>query len=83
MGTQPVETGDQTQPAIQKEPINRLTAPPRINRRANGPSVQTDETRLCVVMVGLPARGKSLIASKGIISIRAKHYMAADDSIQS
>lgn len=36
----------------------------RGNRKANGVGVQADETRICVVMVGLPARGKSLIASK-------------------
>lgn len=29
-------------------------------------SVQSDESRICVVMVGLPARGKSLIAGKGM-----------------
>lgn len=33
--------------------------------RANGVGVQVDDTRICVVMVGLPARGKSLIAQKG------------------
>lgn len=27
--------------------------------------VQSDESKICVVMVGLPARGKSLIAGKG------------------
>lgn len=26
---------------------------------------QPDDTKICVVMVGLPARGKSLIAGKG------------------
>lgn len=26
---------------------------------------QNDESKVCVVMVGLPARGKSLIAGKG------------------
>lgn len=29
--------------------------------------VQSDESKICVVMVGLPARGKSLIAGKGMI----------------
>ena len=28
-------------------------------------SRQSDDTKICVVMVGLPARGKSLIAGKG------------------
>lgn len=36
----------------------------RPNRKTNGSGIQADETRICVVMVGLPARGKSLIASK-------------------
>lgn len=34
-------------------------------RRTNGTGVQAEDTRICVVMVGLPARGKSLIAQKG------------------
>jgi 6-phosphofructo-2-kinase/fructose-2,6-biphosphatase 2 len=33
----------------------------------NGFGVQVEDTRICVVMVGLPARGKSLIAQKGEI----------------
>ena len=32
--------------------------------KTNGIGVQVEETRICVVMVGLPARGKSLIAQK-------------------
>lgn len=35
------------------------------SRAANGVGVQVEDTRICVVMVGLPARGKSLIAQKG------------------
>ena len=34
-------------------------------RKTNGHGVQVEDTRICVVMVGLPARGKSLIAGKG------------------
>lgn len=35
------------------------------NRKTNGVGVQVgDEVQICVVMVGLPARGKSLIAQK-------------------
>jgi len=34
-------------------------------RKTNGVGVQVEETKICVVMVGLPARGKSLIAQKG------------------
>ena len=35
-------------------------------RRTNSLGVQVEETRICVIMVGLPARGKSLIAQKGL-----------------
>ena len=34
----------------------------------NGLVMQPEETRICVVMVGLPARGKSFIAQKGLSS---------------
>ena len=34
-------------------------------RRTNGVGVQVEDTQICVVMVGLPARGKSHIAQKG------------------
>lgn len=34
-------------------------------RTANGVGVQAEDTKVCVVMVGLPARGKSFIAQKG------------------
>ena len=35
--------------------------------KTNGVGVpQVEDTRICVVMVGLPARGKSLIAGKGV-----------------
>lgn len=33
--------------------------------KTNGRGVQVEDTRICVVMVGLPARGKSYIAQKG------------------
>jgi 6-phosphofructo-2-kinase/fructose-2,6-biphosphatase 2 len=32
---------------------------------AADPYMQSDDSKICVVMVGLPARGKSLIAGKG------------------
>ena len=35
-------------------------------RKTNSQGVQVEDTRIVVVMVGLPARGKSLIAQKGI-----------------
>ena len=38
---------------------------PRKSRIVNGVGVQVEDTQICVVMVGLPARGKSLIAQKG------------------
>lgn len=34
-------------------------------KKTNGLGVQVEDTQICVVMVGLPARGKSLIAQKG------------------
>ncbi|KAK6438872.1 Fructose-2,6-bisphosphatase [Oleoguttula sp. CCFEE 5521] len=51
----------------------------RSSRSANGVGVQVEDTRICVVMVGLPARGKSLIAQKlvrylGWLSITAKCF---------
>lgn len=36
-----------------------------MSARANGIGVQIEDTKICVVMVGLPARGKSFIAQKG------------------
>lgn len=36
-------------------------------KTTNGLGISTDDTRICIVMVGLPARGKSLIARKGPI----------------
>lgn len=33
--------------------------------RPNNYGVQVEDLKLCVVMVGLPARGKSYIAEKG------------------
>src|ERR1700761_2103112 len=42
-------------------------------RKTNGVGVQADDTRICVVMVGLPARGKSLIAQKGNLPMPPLH----------
>lgn len=39
--------------------------------------VQVEDLKVCVVMVGLPARGKSFIAQKGM---SARHF--ASDSLQ-
>ena len=35
-------------------------------KKTNGTGVQVEDTRIAVIMVGLPARGKSLIAQKGM-----------------
>lgn len=48
-------------------------------KKTNSKGVQVEDTRIVVVMVGLPARGKSLIAQKvvrylGWLSIRAKTF---------
>jgi 6-phosphofructo-2-kinase/fructose-2,6-biphosphatase 2 len=42
-------------------------------RKTNGLGVQVEDTQICVVMVGLPARGKSLIAQKGKILHTLRH----------
>ncbi|KAE9988421.1 hypothetical protein EG328_011181 [Venturia inaequalis] len=51
----------------------------RPTRKTNGVGVQAEDTKICVVMVGLPARGKSLIAQKVVrylhwLSIKAKTF---------
>lgn len=38
---------------------------PALLKKTNGVGIQVENTQICVVMVGLPARGKSLIAQKG------------------
>ena len=43
--------------------------------KTNGYGVQVEDTQICVVMVGLPARGKSLIAQKGIVLQAADSYL--------
>lgn len=40
--------------------------PFRYYRKTDRYGVQSDDAKICVVMVGLPARGKSLIAGKGM-----------------
>lgn len=49
-------------PNMRKVPTGEFVKP---SRKTNGVGVQAEDTRICVVMVGLPARGKSLIAQKG------------------
>lgn len=41
----------------------------------NGIGIQVEDTKICVVMVGLPARGKSFIAQKGIVLRRFAPYL--------
>jgi hypothetical protein len=61
---------EQYKPELSKSPQGDFMRP-AIRRRGtssantNGVGVQVEDTRICVVMVGLPARGKSLIAQKG------------------
>lgn len=57
------ETDITLNPRMQRLPQGDLMRP---SRKTNGIGVQAEDTRICVVMVGLPARGKSLIAGKGI-----------------
>ena len=61
----PPETTQQYKPEMRKVSEGQMMRP---NRKTNGSGVQAPETRICVVMVGLPARGKSLIAQKGIVT---------------
>ena len=56
------ENEGQFQAYMNRVPQGDLIQP---SRRTNGAGVQAEDTRICVVMVGLPARGKSLIAQKG------------------
>ncbi|GAB7346102.1 hypothetical protein MBLNU457_4859t1 [Dothideomycetes sp. NU457] len=68
--TPPIAPEQLSRPDLQKS---------RQNSRANRIGIQAEETRICVVMVGLPARGKSLIASKVVrylawLSIPAKTF---------
>ena len=53
---------------------------PVLYKNANGSCVQVEETRIAVVMVGLPARGKSLIAQKGTLPhhLRAPNHIKAN-----
>ncbi|KAI4735450.1 bifunctional 6-phosphofructo-2-kinase/fructose-2,6-bisphosphate 2-phosphatase [Aureobasidium sp. EXF-12298] len=63
----PSETSQQYKPEMRKVPDGQMMRP---NRKTNGSGVQAPETRICVVMVGLPARGKSLIAQKVVRYLR-------------
>ena len=79
-----VPNGPKDNPAQYKPELNKapqgdfmrpsLRARNSSHAKANGVGVQVEDTRICVVMVGLPARGKSLIAQKGTSTPQAKHY---------
>jgi 6-phosphofructo-2-kinase/fructose-2,6-biphosphatase 2 len=66
------ETNGFFAPEMRKVPTGDMLKP---SRKTNGAGVQAEDTRICVVMVGLPARGKSLIAQKGMNS----HSLALRD----
>lgn len=63
-------------PNMRSVPTGELISP---HKKTNGVGVQAEDTRICVIMVGLPARGKSLIAQKVVrylhwLSIKAKTF---------
>ena len=45
-------------------------------RKTNGVGVQAEDAQICVVMVGLPARGKSYIAQKGEFELQERYQIA-------
>jgi 6-phosphofructo-2-kinase/fructose-2,6-biphosphatase 2 len=51
-----------------------MTGDSAMSARANGIGVQIEDTKICVVMVGLPARGKSFIAQKGSLLTQDPMY---------
>lgn len=63
-------TTEQYRPDLTRQPPGDFMRPAMRTKhshaKTNGVGVQVEDTRICVVMVGLPARGKSLIASKGV-----------------
>lgn len=62
-------------PNMRKVTTGELIQP---SRKTNGVGVQAEDTRICVVMVGLPARGKSLIAQKGKAALSLLRHLFAD-----
>ena len=66
----PKDDPEQYKPELTRAPQGDFMRPAtrtrgHSNSKTNGVGVQVEDTRICVVMVGLPARGKSLIAQKG------------------
>lgn len=81
---EPQSTATKTGPA--KSPQSDFMFPTTRTRassgsRANGVGVQVEDTRICVVMVGLPARGKSLIAQKGKRMLGISKHCADADTV--
>ncbi|KAK5175284.1 Fructose-2,6-bisphosphatase [Saxophila tyrrhenica] len=80
----PKENPEQYKPELSRSPPGDFMRPAvrtrgKSSSKTNGVGVQVEDTRICVVMVGLPARGKSLIAQKvvrylGWLSISAKCF---------
>lgn len=67
----PMDNPEQYKPGLIQAPQGDFMRPATRTRgsssaKTNGVGVQVEDTRICVVMVGLPARGKSLIAQKGM-----------------
>ena len=60
---------------MQRVPAGQLIRP---TRKTNGAGVQVEDTRICVVMVGLPARGKSYIAQKGIATCATQYALIVE-----
>ena len=72
----PKDSPEQYKPELNKTPQGDFMRPSSRARnsshaKANGVGVQVEDTKICVVMVGLPARGKSLIAQKGMSTVQA------------
>lgn len=74
----PSDVRQQYKPEMRKVSEGQMMRP---NRKTNGSGVQAQETRICVVMVGLPARGKSLIAQKGSLPQPSAHPKHANRHI--
>ncbi len=77
----PKETPEQYKPELSRSPQGDFMRPAIRTRKSsntNGVGVQVEDTRICVVMVGLPARGKSLIAQKGITSYLRHVFIVAN-----
>ena len=74
------EPFEQYRPDLARQPPGDFMRPAMRTRmsshsKTNGVGVQVEDTRICVVMVGLPARGKSLIAQKGSSSLNQSSWI--------